>query len=295
MDHRGCATFITIVIVATGTYCGGRSPAAAALATVVFPQPGGDVRVELTRDYLVAVRGKVGDRSGLTFVVDTGTWPTLVDARLARQFRKAGTTEPVDSFTRTDELERAVLTSLAVGSFSTVDVPVLVTDLARLEPHFGIKADVVLGVEVLRGACFSIDYARRTLSFVCRDDWRATLPLDRRSSLPVANVTIDGTPLRLSVDTGSPAVMVYDAAIPDGWRSRVHSEINAFDFYGPLRLRRFIADVIAVRPVTWLGRPVHILPAGVIRQSEHGVLGVRALGVSAVQFDLERMILSWND
>jgi hypothetical protein len=295
MDHRGCATFITIVIAATGTSCGWRSPPAAALATVVFPQPGGDVRVELTRDYLVAVRGEVGDRSGLTFVVDTGTWPTLVDARIARQFRKGGPTVPVDSFTRTDELERAVLTSLAVGSFSAADVPVLVTDLARLEPHFGIKADVVLGVEVLRGACFSIDYVRRTLSFACRDGWRATLPLDRRSSLPVASVTIDGTPLRLIVDTGSPAVMVHDAAIPEGWLSRVQAEIHAFDFYGPMRLRRFIADVIAVGPVTWHGRPVHILPASVIRHSEQGVLGVRALGVSAVQFNLERMTLSWND
>ena len=297
MAHRGRATFIAMVI---------------ACPTLAFPQSGGDVRIELTRDYLVSVRGKVDDRSGLTFVVDTGTLPTLVDARIATQFRKAGPFDslrssstaplaqgrpkvPVDSFAGSAELESAVLTSLAVGSFSALDVPVLVTDLARLEPHFGIKADVVLGVEVLRGTCFSIDYIRRRLSFSCRDDWRATVPLDRGSSLVVANVTIDGTPLRLRVDTGSPAVVVYDNVIPDGWRSRVQSEINAFDFSGPVRLRRFIADAIAVGPMTFHRRPVHILPADVVRQAYHGVLGVRALGVSAVQFDLGRMTLSWND
>jgi hypothetical protein len=31
------------------------------------------------------------------------------------------------------------------------------------------------------------------------------------------------------------------------------------------------------------------------RQLYDGVLGVRALGVSAVQFDLERMVLGWNE
>ena len=280
MAHCGRATFIAMVI---------------AFPTLAFPQSGGDVRIELTRDYLVSVRGKVGDRSGLTFVLDTGTLPTLVDARIARQFRKAGSKVPVDSFMGSAELESAVLPSLVVGSFSAVDVPVLVTDLSRLEPHFGIKADVVLGVEALRGTCFSIDYVRRRLNFSCRDDWRATTTLDRGSSLVVANVTIDGTPLRLRMDTGSPAVVVYDNVIPDSWRSREQSEINAFDFSGPVRLRRFVADAITVGPATWHRRPVHILPADVVRQAYDGVLGVRALGVSAVQFDLDRMALSWNN
>ena len=79
------------------------------------------------------------------------------------------------------------------------------------------------------------------------------------------------------------------------WRSRVEADVDARDFSGPVRLRRLIANVIAVGPVTWQRRPVHILSAGVKRQSYDGVLGVRALGMSAVQFDLKRMVLSWNE
>ena len=293
-QHRR-ATFIGLVIAATVAPWGFASATSGASPAIALRPHAADVPIELQRDYLVAVRGRVGDRGGLTFVVDTGTLPTLVDTRIARQFRTAGPKARVDSFTRTDELESVVIPSLAVGAFSAADVPALVADLSRLEPRFGIKIDAVIGAGLLRGVCFSIDYVRRRLSFACRDSWRATLPLDRRSPHLVADVTIDGTPLRLVVDTGSQAVLVYEDATPVAWQSRVDAEINASDFSGPLRLRRLIADVIAVGLRTWQRRPVHILSAGVRRQSYDGVLGVRALGMSAVQFDLKRMVLSWNE
>ena len=295
LGRRRLATLIVIGMAATGVPCGFASITSFASSGVAFRQHAGDVRIELQRDYLIAVRGSVGDRGGLTFVIDTGSLPTLVDTRIARQFRKHGPKVSVDSFTRTDGLESVMIPSLAVGTFSAVDVPVLAADLSRLEPHFGIKADVVVGAVLLRGACFTIDYVGRRLSFACRDGWRATLPLDRSSPHLLADVTIDGTPLRLAVDTGSQAVVVYEEATPVAWRSRVEADVDARDFSGPVRLRRLIADVIAVGRVTWQRRPVHILSAGVRRQSYDGVLGVRALGVSAVQFDLKRMVLSWNE
>ena len=292
LGRRRRATFIVIGIAATGALCGFAS--ITSFAAVALQPDAGDLRIELQRDYLVVVRGRVGDRDGLTFVIDTGTLPTLVDTRIARKFQKAGPKVPIDSFTRSDGLESAMIPSLAVGTFSAVDVPALATDLSRLEPHFGIRADVVVGAGLLRGACFSIDYVRRRLRFACRDGWRTTLPLDRHSPHLVAALTIDGTPLRLVVDTGSEAVVVDEQATPAAWQSRVDAEVGAWDFSGPVRLRRVIADVSAAG-LTWQRRPVHILSGGVKRQSYDGVLGVRALGMSAVQFDLQRMVLSWNE
>jgi hypothetical protein len=52
---------------------------------------------------------------------------------------------------------------------------------------------------------------------------------------------------------------------------------------------------ISARLTSSQRRPVHILSAGVRPQSYDGVLGVRALGMSAVQFDLKRMVLSWDE
>jgi hypothetical protein len=295
LGQRKLAAFIVVVIPATLAPCELASTTSLGSPSDGYRRPADDVRIDLQRDYLVVVPGTVGDRGGLTFVVDTGTRPTIVDSRIARRFRTEGPKVLVDSFTRTDELESVVIPKLAVGSFSAVDVSALAADLSHLEPRFGIKADVVVGARLLRGACFNIDYVRRRLSFACRGGWRATLPLDRDSPLIVADVTIDGTPLRLLVDTGSQAVVVHDDAIPMAWKSRVEAEIDAWDFSGPLRLRRLTADLIVIGLATWQRRAVHILSGGVRRQPYDGVLGVRALGVSAVQFDLRQMMLSWNE
>jgi hypothetical protein len=295
LGQRRRTTFIVLVMAAQVAPCGFAPTTSVASAAIAFQSRGADVRIDLQRDYLVAVRGRVGDRGGLIFVIDTGTLPTLVDTRIVRQLLEAKSKVPLHSFTRTDEVDKVVIPSLAVGPFSAVDVSAMAADLSRLEPHFGIKIDAVIGAGALRGNCFSIDYVRRRLTFACRDDWQATLLLDRHQPHLVAAVTIDGTPLRLVVDTGSEAVAVYEDATPRAWQSRVEAEINASDFSGPLRLRRLTADVIAVGPVTWQRRPVHILPASVRRQSYDGVLGVRALGMSAVQFDLQRMVFSWNE
>ena len=288
------ATFVVLVIATTVAPC-----EFASTASLVSPPGGlrhtGDVQIDLRRDYLLVVQGRIGDRKGLTFIVDTGTFPTIVDTRIARQLGKPGPKVPVRSFTRTEELQGVVIPELAVGPFSAANVSAVATDLSRLEPRFGVRADVVMGVGLLRGACFSIDYVRRMLSFACGGGWRASLPLDRSSRLLIAAVTIDRTPLRLLVDTGSEAVVVYEDATPVPWQSKVEAEIDAADLSGPLRLRRFTADAVALGLMTWQRRPIHILSGGDRRQPYDGVLGVRSLGVSAIQFDLDRMVFSWNE
>jgi predicted aspartyl protease len=295
LGHLSWSTFTVTIIAATGAPCGLASSITSTSGAVAFGQQVDEVRIDLQRGYLVAVRGRIGDRDGLTFVVDTGTLSTLVDARIARRFGRAGRKVPVDSFTRSDQLESVVIPSVELGGFTAANVSVLAADLSPLEPHFGIRIDVVVGASLLRGTCFTIDYVGRRLRFACRNGWGASVPLDRSSPHVVVEVTIDGMPLRLLVDTGSEAVVIYEDAIPAAWGSRVEAEIDARDFSGPVRLRRLVADVISVGLVRWQRRPVHILSGGLARKSYDGVLGPRALGLSAVQFDLDRMVLSWNE
>ena len=90
LGQRRRATFIGLVIAAPAAPWGFASATSGASPAIALRPHAADVRIELQRDYLVAVRGRVGDRGGLTFVVDTGTLPTLVDTRIARQFRTAG-------------------------------------------------------------------------------------------------------------------------------------------------------------------------------------------------------------
>jgi hypothetical protein len=65
------------------------------------PQPSGDSANEVStghyeipfqtyRDYLIVVQGSLGDTRRLNFIIDTGTYPSVVDSRIAQKLQMAG-------------------------------------------------------------------------------------------------------------------------------------------------------------------------------------------------------------
>src|SRR5579864_7844268 len=72
--------------------------------------------IELKDGYLVLAKGSIGSLNNLTFLVDTGTSRTLMDARIAKQLRLTGVASKLTAFDRDVAVELVILPDLQLGA-----------------------------------------------------------------------------------------------------------------------------------------------------------------------------------
>ena len=91
-----------------------------------------------------------------------------------------------------------------------------VMDLDGLQPVEGVAHDGLIGFEMFRRFCVTVDYARRMLTLT--DPAKFQPPADAQvvsfelaDRIPIVSATLDGMPVRLSVDTGSRASLSLDS------------------------------------------------------------------------------------
>jgi hypothetical protein len=122
------------------------------------------VPFSLVGNYLVVVTGEIGGITGLNMVVDTGTARTVIDERVAARLDLRRHPDGLEVFGTRVASDRVVLDTLAFGPISARGLEALVADLEGQRKRFGVRIDALLGVDVLRGTCLTIDYASRRLA-----------------------------------------------------------------------------------------------------------------------------------
>lgn len=237
------------------------------------------------------MRGEIGRLKGLRLLVDTGTSRTVVDQRIARALELPGTPDVMHVFGERVRVQRVTLPRLRVGPMEATGLSVLSADLTRARRD-GWRPDAIVGLDVLRGHCFVVDYRTRRLSFACREDWTAHLPCDLRSSSLVARVAIDDHVHRLFIDTGFEALALFERMAAH-LRHADGPTVAASSATGTVQLRRVIVDRIVIAAQQWRGHAVFVIPGGDERAGHDGLLGVSWLG-PRVQVDLARMVVSWS-
>ena len=280
MRNRCASVWISGLLLISGVSMMGASvPQETALQAVIG--------FRLAGNSLIAVEGRLGQLDGLTLLIDTGTNQTVIDQSLVRRLSMA-------SADPSGGAGRLIAPSIRFGPIHAPTVPVLTSDLHRLADDLGVRLGAIIGLDVLRGRCFVIDYVARTLTFDCPEKMGRAVSLDARSSRPLIDVTIEGEHRRMLVDTGAEAIMLFERSAP-----RVHvlekSASMARSLAGSrVPLRRFHAQNITVGAHPVGPRPIFVAadPAG--RVDYDGVFGVRWLS-SRIMLDLERMVVGWKD
>jgi hypothetical protein len=276
-------TCLLMTIAATTTAVNGRQPAGSA-ETIPFRTAG---------NTLVAVEGGIGQLDRLTLLVDTGTHVSVVDSTVARRLNLHGTADRIDAFGRLLSTERLTVPFVRLGPIHAPDLPVLTADLHRLEPRLGVRLDAIVGLDVLRGRCFVIDYLARTLTFNCDRDLERAVAFDRRSAHLLIDVMVEGQRRRLAMDSGSDAIALFERAVPSGLTIAQSSSGSASLVSGQAQLRRFTAGSIRIGDHEIGRRPVFVMSDPAKDVGCDGVFGARWLS-SRVKFDLDRMVLSWG-
>jgi hypothetical protein len=242
------------------------------------------IPVKVYRGFLVVAEGQFGGALvHQNFVLDTGTAPSILNSRVAKQLGLALTSGHETEMSGDHPSDIAVLPELDIGPIRALSLPVVVLDLSRLERDLGIPVAGQLGLDVLGRANFRLDYRLNSLDFGEVEPKGLSIPLDPGSSIAVLRVTVAGESIRLLLDTGTNRLVIF------GRRS---GEPLPRPFFVPAREEKIAAGLtIETHQVDlqMANAKFSVDKAYLIPRSEDsffdGVVGVRALGIQAIAFD----------
>src|SRR5262249_52359347 len=157
----------------------------------------------------------------------------------------------------------------------------------------GITLGGILGLDVLSDHNFTIDYRKRKIVFGMAAPTRNSVHFEATAPLPTLKATIDGQPVRLIPDSGTPGLVVFRNRITTGGFHLVEGP-SISSVGGEARAQSFRANVMLGDD--HLGaRTVEIADVDVDSEAGFdGLLGFRAMGFRRVSFDFENGIFGWE-
>ena len=253
--------------------------------------PRSSIPVEIYRGFLVVAEGHFGgDSPGLNFVIDTGTSPSILNIKVARRLGLPLSRARMSAVGGLSETFAATIPEIRFGPLRAISVPVLVSDLSRVERDLKLPIAGILGFDILGKSSFRLDYGRKLIEFGEVAPEGIPIELSIRAGLPIAETEVGGKSLRLLVDSGTNRMVIFGA------RSAAESSHNPA---GSLTQETGVANLAETSGVSF----VEFELSGVrFRQSAYivsngeeplfdGLLGVRSLGVRVLSLDANRHIL----
>jgi predicted aspartyl protease len=247
--------------------------------------PGNSIPVSVYNGYLVVAAGQIGGQKE-NFVIDTGTSPSILNARLAKKMGLQVATSTLVAVGRSLDTGMTVLPELHFGPIHVHNLPVNVMDLSFLENSVGMRIAGLIGMDVLAETSFRLDYQKHELSFGTALEEGIAVRYDRMSRLALAEATLQGRHVRLIVDTGSDLVVVYG----ESWRpaesaSRVVSTMQAGTSVGDqVGVRQIAKPELDLGGKQFRDLRTYYVPSASAKGYD-GFFGVRALNLHGISFD----------
>ena len=136
-----CGCFSVVITLAAAD--AGRSqtianPIDPAPAEIAHPVPV-KLPIRLFWNYLVMVEGSIDNGQKLHFLVDTGTYPSIVDQKIARNLGLPEQSARVNLANKSIPTRRVILPSLILGPDRVEAFPVLTQDLSFISKAVGYR------------------------------------------------------------------------------------------------------------------------------------------------------------
>ena len=282
------ALFLFCRLLSSRPTCAENSPANPARpADAGIPR---SIPLRIFRDYLVVAEGQFGD--GLqhqSFVLDTGTAPSILNTRSVRELGLATTASTMTAMGKLIPTDNAILPEIEVGPIRAVSLRVQVQDLSRLERDLGIPVAGIIGLDVLSKSSFRLDYQKKELEFGEVSDDGIPVSFDERTGTAVALVSLEGISARLLVDTGSDRIALLGKNLAETKRLALRTTAQRGSSVADQSME---VQVFFARDVVFGGKHFTVEKAYFIPNGSHpafdGILGVRALGFRAIAYDQAR-------
>jgi hypothetical protein len=256
-----------------------------------------ELPIQLYWDYLVVVEGSIGNLEKLTFIIDTGTYPSVIDQKIAMALRLKDSDSGIALVNRSVQTKLVTLPGIAVGPVRVEDVPVQVQDLSSIEKRLARRIDGVVGLDVLGNNSFSIDYRTKRLRFGPVKRMPSAVSFETGPSFVIVEMRLYDHPVRLVVDTGTSALVLF--------QSHLKGPISQFSGSSTATATDGDGGDFRLQPVlitdASLGKQeLGPLTGFVVADQGHdgrdfdGLLSVRGLHLEEIGFDFENHEISWR-
>jgi Aspartyl protease len=251
--------------------------------------------IRLYRGYLVIVEGSIGSVQKLSFLVDTGACPSVVDQKIAHDLKLAEQPERVNLWNQSVQARQVVIPSLSVGPVRVESIPVLAEDLSFLQKALGFKVHAIVGMDVLRKRSFTINYKVKEILFGVPENLAHSIPFETDTPVITVRMGFQDRRLRMVVDSGGPDLTLFRSRVsmPAGLQA-LGSETVA-DARGTFQRTKVRIPELHMGKETVGAQTAFLVDD---RKDEgddfDGVLGVRGLQFWKVAFDFENRRFSWN-
>ena len=245
------------------------------------------IPVKIFHNYLVVVQAHIeGLPQPQNFVLDTGTSPSIINVTLAKQLGLESVSSTLADIGKIVPTQTSTIPAIDLGPIRAISLPVGINDLSRLERDLGIPVAGIIGLDVLSKASFHLDYDKQEIEFGEISHEGIPVPVDVNAGIAVAEVRIEGRPLRMLVDTGTDRVVLLGGNFANlGWlalRNTSQSGRSMVNRQMPVQV--FSASDIILGGQHFSNERAYLVP-GSADPLFDGLLGIRALGLRSFSYD----------
>ena len=254
---------------------------------------GESVAFTLHDGYLIVAKCSVGDLRDLVALVDTGVSETTLDLRLVKRLGLPTRADTATFGTHDGGVQAISIPQIAFGPVHAEKLAGIALDLSPLTHRLGIRPDVLIGIDLLRRRGLVIDYKARTIIFDNPPKLAHSAPLVPGTSFAMVEAQVEGKSLRLQMDTGFNAILVYGNRLPLLVQAGMYAHSGTFE-------RDLNARMGSVSHLTigdWKGKLVTVYetddePRGEVEFD--GLFGPISISIHRLTLDFEDGMMSWD-
>jgi hypothetical protein len=249
----------------------------------------GEIPFKLAQGFGIVVQGGIGPLTNLNFLVDTGAVPSVLNEKVASRIGITGVSGSFALLHKNLQAQYVTVDEVHFGSIRAVGLSMVVVDLGCFERLLGTRIDAIIGLDILAGQNFGIDYKRRRLTPGLSGSAQHVMPVEilTFSGAPywVLPINLGGHIFRVLLDTGA-----NDLALFAG-----HTPKPVLDLPGEVTTRPLRPLLLTMGDMPLKKQLAVVLdePPGALQQID-GLLGPTALGIIRIEFDWEHKCLRWD-
>jgi hypothetical protein len=245
--------------------------------------------------YLIVVEGRIGAQGHLKLVLDTGATHSVLRPDFAKDQMLLRRTVRIVNLDHVLRQELAEVSDFELGPIRIPLLSVTLNDLSYLRESVP-GVDGLIGLDVLQGRSFSIDFGRRKIIFGSSRTLRFSATMEVNEAYLAVEVQMLNRPVRLLLDTGVSAILLYRDRLANRLPElRVEQQVPGASLGGATSLEVVTLPRLQLNGTDLARRAVLLRnsPSGLLPRID-GYLSLTALGARRFSFDFKKSTFSWE-